>query len=53
MITKNKQSNETIKEMAKFAFTNKSVSKIKELTEGMCNVTYKIVFARSLLYQLG
>ena len=44
MITKNKQSNKTIKEMAKVAFPNKSVVKIKELTEGMCNVTYQIVF---------
>ena len=44
MITKNKQSTETIKEMAKAAFPGKSVVKIKELTEGMCNVTYHIVF---------
>lgn len=44
MITKNKQSNEIIQEMAKVAFPNKSVISIKELTEGMCNVTYLIVF---------
>ena len=44
MITKNKQSTETIKEMVKAAFPDKSVVKIKELTEGMCNVTYHIVF---------
>ncbi len=44
MITKNKQSIEKIKEMAKVAFPNKSVVKAKELTEGMCNVTYHIVF---------
>ena len=44
MITKNRQTNETIIKMAKKAFPEKTVSKIKELTEGMCNVTYHVVF---------
>ena len=44
MITKNRQSNETITAMAKKAFPDKTVLKIKELTEGMCNVTYHVVF---------
>ena len=44
MITKNRQSNETITEMARKAFPQKTVIKIKELTEGMCNVTYHVVF---------
>ena len=30
--------------MAKVAFPNKTLKSIKELTEGMCNVTYHIVF---------
>ena len=44
MITKNRQSNETITEMAKKAFPDKVAVKIRELTEGMCNVTYHVVF---------
>ena len=44
MITKNRQANEAITEMAKKAFPDKTVVKIKELTEGMCNVTYHVVF---------
>ena len=44
MITKNRQSDETITGMAKKAFPDKTVVKIKELTEGMCNVTYHVVF---------
>ena len=43
-ITKNRQSNETITDMAKKAFPDKSIADIKELTEGMCNVTYDITF---------
>lgn len=43
-ITKNRQSEETIISMAKRAFPNKQVVAIKELTEGMCNVTYDISF---------
>lgn len=44
MITKNRQSDETITAMAKKAFPDKTVIRIKELTEGMCNVTYHVVF---------
>ena len=44
MITKNRQSNERITEMARKAFPDKTVIRIKELTEGMCNVTYHVVF---------
>ena len=43
-ITKNRQSEETIFCMAKKAFPDKKIAKIKELTEGMCNVTYDITF---------
>lgn len=41
-ITKNKQSEENIRSMAKAAFPDREVVSIKELTEGMCNVTYRI-----------
>lgn len=43
-ITKNRQSGETISVMAKKAFPDKQIAKIKELTEGMCNVTYDVAF---------
>ena len=43
-ITKNRQSDEVITKMGKKAFPDKTISSIKELTEGMCNVTYHIVF---------
>ena len=43
-ITKNRQSEETISRMAEKAFPDKKVATIKELTEGMCNVTYDIRF---------
>lgn len=43
-ITKNRQSKETIAAMAKKAFPDKQIAEIKELTEGMCNVTYDIAF---------
>ena len=43
-ITKNRQSEETICRMAQKAFPEKQIAKIKELTEGMCNVTYDITF---------
>lgn len=43
-ITKNRQTDETILQMAKAAFPNRQVAKITELTEGMCNVTYDISF---------
>jgi len=44
VITKNRQSEETIINMARVAFPAKTVSTIKELTEGMCNVTYHVGF---------
>lgn len=44
MITKNRQSDAVINEMIKKAFPDKTASAIKELTEGMCNVTYNITF---------
>lgn len=44
MITKNKQSEETIKKQAKAAFPDKEVANIQELTEGMCNVAYYVLF---------
>ena len=44
MITKNRQSDEKIIEMAKNAFPDKTVIRIRELTEGMCNVTYHVGF---------
>ncbi len=43
-ITKNKQSVETISNMAEEAFPDKRIAAVKELTEGMCNVTYDITF---------
>lgn len=45
MITKNRQSDSTINEMIKKAFPEKTAACIKELTEGMCNVTYNITFS--------
>jgi len=45
VITKNRQSNDTISRMAKVAFPDKQVTEIKELNEGMCNVTYSIAFS--------
>ena len=44
-ISKNLQTDESIKRMAKAAFGNKEVSKITELTEGMCNAAYRVEFA--------
>lgn len=44
MITKNYQTDETIKKMIEAAFPNREVESIRELTEGMCNVTYSISF---------
>ena len=43
-ITKNRQSRETISVMANKAFPDKRIAEIKELTEGMCNVTYDVAF---------
>ena len=44
MITKNRQSEETIRRMAASAFGDKTVASVRELTEGFCNVTYDISF---------
>lgn len=44
MITKNKQSEETIKKQAKAAFPDREVANIQELSEGMCNIAYYILF---------
>lgn len=43
-ITKCKQSKENIVRMAQAAFPGKVVSQVTELTEGMCNVAYKLTF---------
>ncbi len=43
-ITKNRQSEESIINMAKAAFPDKEIATIKELTEGMCNAAYCIAF---------
>ena len=45
MITKNRQSDSVINEMVRKAFPGKTAVAIKELTEGMCNVTYNITFS--------
>lgn len=44
-ITKNVQTEENIRRMAKAAFPEKEVTKTVELTEGCCNVTYKVWFS--------
>lgn len=44
-ITKNQQSEENIRRMAKAAFADKEVTTIRELTEGCCNATYKVWFS--------
>ncbi len=43
-ITKNRQSKESIINIAKKAFPDKEIATIKELTEGMCNAAYCISF---------
>ena len=43
-VTKNRQTNDTIRRMAKAAFPDKRVSDIKELDDGFCNVTYDVSF---------
>ena len=45
MITKNRQPESVINEMIRKAFPSKTAANIKELTEGMCNVTYNITFS--------
>lgn len=44
-ISKNLQTDENIKRMVQKAFGDKEVSKITELTEGMCNAAYRVEFA--------
>ncbi len=44
MNTKNRQPDSVIKAMISSAFPEKTVADIRELTEGMCNVTYNITF---------
>ncbi|MBQ8186890.1 MAG: aminoglycoside phosphotransferase family protein [Clostridia bacterium] len=43
-ITKNRQSEETIRRMAKAAFPDKTPASVTELTEGLCNAAYRIGF---------
>lgn len=43
-ITKNRQSEETLKQLAEAVFPDKRTEKITELTEGMCNAAYFIEF---------
>lgn len=45
IITKNRQTDETIRRMAAAAFPDKTVSGITELTEGLCNAAYCVEFA--------
>lgn len=45
MITKNIQSQETLRKMTGDAFPEKEIESITELTEGMCNVAYHILFS--------
>jgi fructosamine-3-kinase len=44
-LSKNIQTNDTIKKMAHAAFPHKEVSNIEELTEGMCNAAYRVDFS--------
>lgn len=43
-ITKNKQTKESIIRMAKSAFPPKGIPQIVELTEGMCNAAYELIY---------
>ncbi len=43
--TKNHQSEAVIREMAARAFPERELAEIRELTEGMCNVTYRLTFS--------
>lgn len=43
-LSKNIQTDETIKKMAQAAFPDREVKKITELTEGMCNAAYRVDF---------
>ena len=44
-ITKNRQSEATIRRMALAAFSEKEIESFEELTEGMCNTAYMVKFA--------
>ena len=43
-ITKNKKTDEYIVKMAKGIFPDKGIPKVQELTEGMCNAAYILIF---------
>ena len=43
-ITKCRQTTDNILKMAEAAFPNKGIPQIEELTEGMCNVAYKLTY---------
>lgn len=43
-VTKNRQTNDNVRRMAKAAFPDKRVSGIRELDDGFCNVTYDLSF---------
>ena len=43
-LSKNRQTDETIKKMAHAAFPDREVQEITELTEGMCNAAYRVDF---------
>ena len=43
-VTKNKQSLDNISKMAKKAFPEKTVETAEELTEGLCNAAYRVIF---------
>lgn len=43
-ITKCKQTNDNIIRMARVVFPERGIPQIKELTEGMCNVAYKLTY---------
>lgn len=43
-ITKNKQTKENIIRMAKAAFPQRGIPQITELTEGMCNAAYELIY---------
>lgn len=43
-ITKNKQTKDSIIRMAKAAFPQRGIPQITELTEGMCNAAYELIY---------
>ncbi len=44
-ITKNRQSEETLRRMVEAAFPEKVPERMEELSDGYCNVTYRVIFA--------